>query len=120
MITNSAKCLSCSPYLPPAFLSQFFWFNLNLKIDNKSIFISDFASKSINFVGKIFHENGKTKSRDYIKSNYSLESKLKYCWVQLTDALPELSKDRLLNCIGIPMNLYIFDHYLIKKTSYTA
>ena len=115
MITNSAKCLSCSPYLPPAFLSQFFWFNLNLKIDNKSIFISDFASKSINFVGYIFHENGQTKSRDYIKSNYNLESTLKYCWVQLTDALPELWKDRLLKCIGIPMNLYICDHYLIKK-----
>ena len=78
MITNWAKCLSGSPSLPSAILSQFLWFNSNIKIDNKSIFISDFASKNINFVGQIFHENGKTKSWDYIKSECNLQSKLKY------------------------------------------
>ena len=35
--------------------SQFLWFNTNIKIDNKSVFISGFASKNINFVGQIFH-----------------------------------------------------------------
>ena len=104
MITNWAKCLSGSPSLPSAILSQFLWFNSNIKIDNKSIFIADFASKNINFVGQIFHENGKTKSWDYIKSEYNLESKLKYCWIQLIDALPKLWKDRILNCIGNSMN----------------
>ena len=68
MITNWAKCLSCSPSSPSAILSQFLWFNLNIKIDNKSIFVSGFASKNINFVGQTFHENGKAKSWDYIKS----------------------------------------------------
>ena len=79
-------------------------FNLNIKIDNKSICISDFASKNINFVGEIFHENDKTKSLDYIKSEYNPESKLQYCWIQLIDALPKLWKDRILNCIGNSMN----------------
>ena len=51
MITNWTKCLSGSPSLPPAILCQFSWFNSNIKIDNKSIFISDFASKNISFVG---------------------------------------------------------------------
>ena len=60
---------------------QFLWFNSNIKIDNKSIFISSFASKIIHFVSQIFHENGKTKSWDYIKSEYNLESKLKYRWI---------------------------------------
>ena len=100
MITNWAKCLSCSPYLPSAILSQFVWFNSNIKINNKSIFISDFVSKNISFVGQIFQENGKTKSWDYVKSEYNLESKLKYRWIQLTDALPKLWKDRILNCVG--------------------
>ena len=78
MIVNGTKYLPCSPYLPSAILSQFLWFNSNIKIDNKSIFISGFASKNINFVGQIFHENGRSKSWDYIKSEYNLESKLKY------------------------------------------
>ena len=120
MITNWTKFLSCSPYLPSAILSQFVWFNLNIKIDNKSIFISGFVSKNISFVGQIFHENGKTKSWDYVKSEYNIESKLKYRWIQLTDALPKLWKDRILNCVGNSMSLCIFDHHLIKKTIYTA
>ena len=101
--------------LSSAILSQFLWLNSIIKIDNKSIFIADFPSKSINFVGHIFHENGKTKSWDYIESEYKLENKLKYRWIQLTDALPKLWKDRILNCIGNSMNLCIFDHHLIKK-----
>ena len=96
------------------------WFNSNIKIDNKSIFISGFASKNIKSVGQIFHENGKTKSWDYIKSEYNLEGKLKCRWIQLTDALPKLWKDRILNCIVNSMNLCIFDHHLIKKTTYTT
>ena len=106
---------ACSPSLPSAILSQFLWFNSNIKTDNKSIFISDFASKNINFVGQILHENGKTKSWYHIKLEYNLESKLKYRWIQLTDALPKLWKYLVLNCIGNSVNLCIFDHHLTKK-----
>ena len=121
IVANWAKYFSCSPYLPSAILSQFLWFNSNIKIDDKSIFISGFASKNINFVGQIFHENGKTKSWDYIKLEYNLESKLKCRWIHLTDALPKLWKDRVLNCTGNSMNLCIFYHHLIKKiVTYTA
>ena len=74
MITNWAKCLSGFPSLPSAILSQFLWFNSTIKIDSKSTFISEFASKNINFVGHIVHENGKTKSLDYMKSEYNLET----------------------------------------------
>ena len=117
MITNWAIYLSYSPFLPSAILSRFLWFNLDIKIDNKNIFISGFASKNINFVGQIFHENGKTNSWDYIKSEFNLESKLKYRWIQLTDVLPKLWNDRILNCIRNSVNPCILDHYLIKKNN---
>ena len=106
---------ACSPSLPSAILSLFLWFNSNIKTDNKSIFISDFASKNISFVGQILHENGKAKSWYYIKLEYNLESKLKYRWIQLTDALPKLWKYLILNFIGNSVNLCIFDHHLTKK-----
>ena len=115
MIINWTKCLSCSPYFSPAILSQFLWFNWNIRIANKSMFISGFASKNINFAGQIIHENGKTKSWDYIKSECNLEIKLKYRWIQLTDPLSKLWKGRILKCIGNSMNLCIFDNHLIKK-----
>ena len=78
MMKNWAKHLSCSPYLPPAMLSQLLRLNSNSKIDNKSIFIPGFANKNMYFGGQVFHGNVKTKSWDYIKSEYNLHSKLKY------------------------------------------
>ena len=59
-------------------------------------FISGFVSKNINFVGQIFHGNGKTKSWHCIKSEYNLVKKLNYSWIQLT--LLKLRKDCILNC----------------------
>ena len=115
MIKNWAKCLSCFPCLRSAILSQFLWFNSNIKIDNKRIFIAGFARKNINSVSQILHENGQTKSWDYIKLECNLESKLKYYQIQLTDDLPKLQKSRILNCIRNSMNLCIFNHHLIKK-----
>lgn len=46
------------------------------------------------------------KSWDYIKSEYNLESKLKYRWIQLAGALPKLWKCHILNCREYSMNLY--------------
>ena len=63
-----------------------------------------------------FHGNGKTKSWDYIKSQYNLASKLKPRWIQLTgDAVLILWKDRILNCRENSIDLCIFDHLQIKK-----
>ena len=117
MIINCAKCLFCSPSLPWAIRFQILRFNSNIKIDSKSIFISGFASKKISFIGQIFHENGKTKSWDYIKSEYNLESKLKYRWIQLTNVFPKLWKHRVLNSIGNSINLCILDHHLIERNN---
>ena len=72
-------------------------------------------SKSINFVGQIFHNNGKIKSWDYIKSEYNLERKLKYRRTQLTDALPKLWKDRISNYRESSIDLCIFGHHIMIK-----
>ena len=47
----------------------------------------------------------------------TFKASLDYRWIQLTDALPKLWKDRILNCTGNSMNLCIFDHHLIKKNN---
>ena len=116
MMTNWAKCFSCSPY-HQRFFSSFYGLTQTLKLTIRAFLSLTFASKNINFVGQIFHENGKTKSWNYIKSEYSLQSKFKYRWIQLIYALPKLWKDRILNCIENSMNLCIFDHHLSKKNN---
>ena len=83
--------------------------NSNINIDNKNVFISGFESKNIHFVGQIFHNNGKAKSWDYIKSEYNLERILKYRRNQLTDALLKLWKDPISNWMKSLIDLCIFD-----------
>lgn len=126
IIKNWAKHFSCSLYLPSAILCKFFWFNSDIRTDNKGIFISCFASKRFYFVGQIFHDNAKTKSSDCIKSKYNLERKLIsidiswYQWIQFTVCLLKFWKHRILNCRENLMDISIFDLHLIKKANYTA
>ena len=98
MITNWEKCLLCSPYLPSAILSQFLWFNSNVKIDKKSIFIPGFASKNIDLLVRFFTKMARLNHGIILKQH-----------------LPKLWKDCILSYIGNPVNLCIFDHHLRKK-----
>ena len=42
-------------------LSEFIWFNSNIKVDSKSVHFSFFSDKSLNFIGQLFNDNGNTK-----------------------------------------------------------
>ena len=63
MITNWAKCLSGSPSSEPGILSQFLWFNLNITIDNKSI-----------FVVQVFHEMARLNHGIILHQNTNLKA----------------------------------------------
>ena len=97
------ECLPCSPSLPSAILSQFLWFNSNLKLK-----IRTFLSQALQVKTSILSVRFFTKMagpNHGIKLEYNLQSRLKYRWSQLTDALPKPWKDRIMNCIGNLMNL---------------
>ena len=47
---------------PPIILSEFLWFNRNIKVDNRPIFFKYFSEKRVNFVPYIMKENGEIKS----------------------------------------------------------
>lgn len=49
-------------------------------------------------------------------SEYNLESKLKYCRIRLTDALPKLLKDRISNFQGrFDQSLYFWSLSNLKE-----
>ena len=43
-------------------LSEFLWFNRNIKVDNRPTFFKDFSEKRVNFVPHIMKENCEIKS----------------------------------------------------------
>ena len=90
MITNWTNfCLVLLPYHHRSF-PNFYGSTRILKLTIRTFLSLTLRVKNIDFVGQIFHENGKTKSWDYIKSEYHLESMLKFRLIQLTDALHKL------------------------------
>ena len=54
--------LTSAPVLPSAIASQALWYNKNIKIDNKSIYLSEISEKSLNCVGNLFNERQKLKN----------------------------------------------------------
>ena len=76
MIKNEEIICPCSLTYLQLFFPSFYGLSLILKLTIKKIFFSSFANKNINFVGQIFHHNGKTKSWDCTKSEDNLNRKL--------------------------------------------
>ena len=56
-------------------LSQYLWLNKHIKIGNNSVYFSDFSIHGIKFIGNLVDINGKYKSWDTIKNEYSLTDK---------------------------------------------
>ena len=51
---------------------QFIWYNRNIQIGNKSIYLYIFSKRNLNFVGQLFDINGKLKSWECIKRQFLL------------------------------------------------
>ena len=60
-----------SPVLPPAIASQALWYNKNIKIDSKSIYLSKISEKGLKCVRHLFNENQMLKSWDELKQQHS-------------------------------------------------
>ena len=101
--------------MPPAILSQFLWFNIQIQICNKSVFFPSFCEQNINFVGQLFKTEGAVKPWKQLKEEYGLANKLKFKWIQLIHSLPKPWIEQIFIDSGNSINLAIQDHHLIKK-----
>ena len=57
-IFNIWKTWFSTPEIPSCILSEFFWFNRHIKIDNEPVFFKHFLEQGISFVYQLFHKNG--------------------------------------------------------------
>ena len=97
-------------------LSEFIWFNSNIKVDSKPVHFSFFSDKNLNFIGQLFNENGNIKPWEDIKIEFHLKDTQKIYWLQIIDALPKSWKDAILKDKGNAKNLVIFDHHIVRKS----
>ena len=93
-------------------LSEFIWFNSNIKVDSKPVYFSYFSDKNLNFIGQLFNDNGSIKPWGDIKIEFHLKDTQKMYWLQIIDALPKWWKDTILFTILF----VIFDHHIVKKS----
>ena len=68
-------------------LSEFIWFNSNIKIDSKPVHSSSFSDKNLNFIGQLFNNNGNIKPWEDIKIEFYLKVTHKIYWLQIIDVL---------------------------------
>ena len=100
--------------LRPIILSEFIWFNSNIKVDSKPVYF--FSDKNLNFIGQLFNNNGNVKPCEDIKIEFHLNDTYKIYWLQIIDVLPKTWKDIILRDKGNVKNIVIFDHHIIRKS----
>lgn len=57
--------------------------------------IIKFSNKSLHFVGQFFELSEKIKSWDKMRNGLDLPDHLKFCCIQLTDAIPKNWKESI-------------------------
>ena len=93
---------------------QFIWHNNHIQIDNKGTYFYSFSNSNLNSIGQLFDTDGKLKSWECIKHQFSLKNEVQFQYLQIIHALPQHWKESMNNFAGNLNNLYIQDHHLIR------
>ena len=82
--------LTSTPVLASAIASQALWYNKNIKIDKKSIYLAEISKKKgLNCVGHLFNEMQKLKTWDERKQEYRFHENKRFLFMQLLHAVPK-------------------------------
>ena len=85
--------LTSTPALPSAISSQVLWYNKNIKIDNRSIYLAQFSKKDLNCCGHLFNERQKLKTWDELQQEYRFLENKRSLFMQLLHAIPKSWKE---------------------------
>ena len=72
---------SAKPTFPSMILSEFIWFNSDIKVYSKPVQFSFFSDKNLNFIGQLLNDNGNIKPYEDIKIEFYLKVTQKICWL---------------------------------------
>ena len=111
---NWKKYFIASLITPSGVLSQFIWYNSYIKIDSKAVYLKSFSTKNINFVTQLFNTDGSVKNWNILKTEYTLQNKDQFRWLQLINAIPEMLKKCIKQTSENTRFLVVKDHHLLK------
>ena len=111
---NWKKYFIASPITPSGVLSQFIWHNGYIKIDSKAVYLKSFSTKNINFVTQLFNTDGSVKNWNILKTEYALQNKDQFCWLQLKNAIPEKWKKCIKETSKNTSFLVVKDYHLLR------
>ena len=72
IINTSVSKFSCQTLVTSAAFFQFLWFNIQIKICNKSFLFPSFSERNIDFVGQLFKIDGAVKPWKQLQGEYGL------------------------------------------------
>ena len=79
--------------LPSAISSQVLWYNKNIKIDNRSIYLAQFSKKDLSCCGHLFNERQKLETWDELQQDYRFLENKRFLFMQLLHAIPKSWKE---------------------------
>ena len=106
--------------IPSCLKSQFFWFNNDIKINNKPFHFQVFSKENINFDNHLCKPSGVLKSWSEIKTEYNLLEKMFYKWFQLYHAISKQWKRRSKTTNESCTNIVYLSHHLVKNNRIVA
>ena len=92
---NWRKYLSSSVNIPSFVLSQPNWYNRNIKINSKPIYIEEFTKQNIIFLYDILTLKISFKTWDKMKISYNFNDKSYFKWRQIVNSIPKTWKNVL-------------------------
>ena len=73
-----------------------------------------FSTKNINFVTQLFNTDGSVKNWNILKTEFSLQNKDPFCWLQLVNAIPEMWEKCIKQTSENTSLLVVKDHHLLR------
>ena len=58
-----------------------------------TVYLKIFSTKNINFLTQLFNTDGSVQNWNIFKTEYVLQNKDQFCWLQLITAIPEIWKN---------------------------
>ena len=115
METNSAPFNSIHFWdISSSILSKPIWYNKNIKINSKPIYVQEFA-KNIVFLCDLFNTKNEFKTWDEMKISYNLSDKSYFKWRQIVHSIPKTLKRVLKENQSDSSNLVLLDYQLLKN-----
>ena len=73
-----------------------------------------FSTKNINFIPELFNADGSVKNWNILKTEYALQNKYQFCWIQVINAIPEMWKKSIKQTSENTSLLIVKDHDLLR------